>query len=502
MSDDSASPTTRTTMAARLGVLTIAAVLFDLGTMHVWHQADSLLPSLVSTLHWTFYYWEQNRYGMLTALLARPFTEPFTNLLVQNGMTIWAGLATFPLAATYFGVKRPWLGGLVAAALYVLITPEMTQWTYLSTFNVFSVSLAFGLAGLIVVNDRRRSRVVRIGAATLCFLLGSWVNSALGLMLAPLAVLVPLSRKLCGDLRNPDAAGMKSWSWLIRDPALRSVTFGLGLCGFGTVAAMMMQRTTPYRTTWVVLPPSAEWAGQFEHAWVTILHESKPEIGWAVLYGIVLFAVTHGLFAWNSLGKSEARRAVVLPLFVFLGCAAYVSVMMILFAGRWRYAAPAMMLFHAALISAFVGSLVSGWSDRRTRCAEWAATLLLGIAIVIAWGWPSAERAKQLVILRNGLGVEALVDSKATHITGDYWKVWPAVFCVNQAYAERGSEERLWGVTYRSFPTFDQWTAIPPPQRRIAAFTGDDAAQKYRDWFAESLKRIDKHGRIEIWVTD
>ena len=81
--------------------VTVTAIVLDFGILHHFHDADSLVPVLISLYRWTPFYWEQDRYGMLVALLATPFDHPFTNLLVQNGITIWAGLICFPLATRY-----------------------------------------------------------------------------------------------------------------------------------------------------------------------------------------------------------------------------------------------------------------------------------------------------------------------------------------------------------------------------------------------------------------
>jgi len=510
----------RRTLCIRLGVLTVAAVLIDLGSIHTWHQADSLLPVLVSTLRWTFYYWEQNRYGMLTALLAQPFSDPFVNLLVQNGITIWAGLATFPLASAYYGLRKPWLAGAVAATLYVAMTPAMMQWTFFSTYNVFSVSLALGLAGLNALSQTRWSWTVRLGVAASCFLLGSWVNSALGLLLAPLVVLVPFLRTLCASGFIPEvgtaipfnpqvpirhsvpSSGASPEARRIAGSTLREVTVGLAFCGFGIVAAMMMQRTTPYRTTWIVLPPTVEWRGQFAHALETILRESDPILLWLTWTWTALVLVAAAVALRRRTGITEVRRAALLPAFVLMASLAYAAAMLILFAGRWRYAVPSMLMIHVAVFGTFVSFSTALWSPRRLLLGEFGSAFALMIAIVAAWGWPSPQRAKEELFDRHDTGVAELVQSRATHLTGDYWRVWPAVFCVNQTYSDLGDDRRLWGVTFRSEPTFGQWTAIPPSERRIAAFTSDDEAQKYRDWFSEVLKKTETDRPIEIWVTE
>src|SRR4051812_27030057 len=72
-----------------------AALWIDLGTLHRLQHGDSLLPVLVSLQRWTPFFWEQDRYGMLIPLLARPVTNPLGNLLVQGFLNVSCGLSAF-----------------------------------------------------------------------------------------------------------------------------------------------------------------------------------------------------------------------------------------------------------------------------------------------------------------------------------------------------------------------------------------------------------------------
>ena len=95
--------------------LALTSVWISFGHFQTGQHADSLVPVLVSLQHWTPYYWDADRYGMLLPLLAMPFRNPLTNMMVQSALGILAGLsASFLLVHYYFGVSRIWL---VAAAL-------------------------------------------------------------------------------------------------------------------------------------------------------------------------------------------------------------------------------------------------------------------------------------------------------------------------------------------------------------------------------------------------
>src|SRR5260370_506498 len=77
----------------------LAAVLIDFGSLHSEQHADALIQILGSLQALKPFFWEQDRYGTLVPLLVSPVRSPLANLLVQNFITVFAGLsAPFLLA--------------------------------------------------------------------------------------------------------------------------------------------------------------------------------------------------------------------------------------------------------------------------------------------------------------------------------------------------------------------------------------------------------------------
>src|SRR5947209_5284185 len=96
-------------------------------------QADSLIPVLCSLYGWTPFYWEQDRLGMLVPLLARPFTHPLTNLLVQSGVTIALGLAALAAVPWYLLRGRTAApAGAAGAALFLAACPPSDRFQALN----------------------------------------------------------------------------------------------------------------------------------------------------------------------------------------------------------------------------------------------------------------------------------------------------------------------------------------------------------------------------------
>jgi len=80
--------------------------------------------------------------------------------------------------------------------------------------------------------------------------------------------------------------------------------------------------------------------------------------------------------------------------------------------------------------------------------------------------FPSGVRA--ILDKRFGTYTNDVLTSGCTHICGNSWIVWPAVFHVNMVLHEQGSRRRVWGITERSEPTQDKWRTIPMEQWKVA----------------------------------
>src|SRR5262245_37113347 len=130
---DSKTQTTPTSMLMMLTTCAGVATWVDLGTLHQSHTADSLVPILVSLYHWTPFYWGQDRLGMLLPLLALPFRNPLTNLLVQMGLSTFAALAAMCLLARYTLPHGLWqLAALLSAASFLALAPPWLRFETLS----------------------------------------------------------------------------------------------------------------------------------------------------------------------------------------------------------------------------------------------------------------------------------------------------------------------------------------------------------------------------------
>src|ERR1700685_700914 len=130
-------------------LLSAAVALFiDFVHIHREEHADALIPVMVSLQRWTFFYWGQDRIGMLLPLLALPFHDPFVNLLIQGWMSIFSALASYFLLARYLCRTAVWpLAATLGSAGLLALSPPRVRFDWLIAQNQYGVSLLLLLMG-------------------------------------------------------------------------------------------------------------------------------------------------------------------------------------------------------------------------------------------------------------------------------------------------------------------------------------------------------------------
>jgi len=169
-------------------VCVAAALWIDSAGFHRPHDRDSIVPVMVSLYRWIPFYWEQDRLGMLVPLLAIPFRSPLANLLVQSAVNASCGLAAFFLSARYV-MREGWIfTGAVSAAGFLWFNTKQALFQYLGSAQPYGVGLCLGLAGLLLLENAKRSRPLRISASLIFLLAASWVDAAVIFVLLPLVL--------------------------------------------------------------------------------------------------------------------------------------------------------------------------------------------------------------------------------------------------------------------------------------------------------------------------
>jgi hypothetical protein len=442
-----------------------------LGPIHRRHQADSLIPTLVSLLHWTPFYWGQDRFGMLVPLLVAPVRHPLANLLLQAGLSMFGGLASAILLARYVapGPGWPLAGGLAAAALIAVASPPV-RFAYLVELP-FGIGLALCLGGLLLVESRRsRPGRGRLTASVTLVVLGHWVNAAAGLPLLLCELLRRIGALFGHGERDPAPGGGwvgRLWS-IATKPSVLVLVVGL------VVGDALRWTANQYRTSRGLLAP-ADWPG----AWAAMALDAWGALGlsWWPL-ALVGLAGAGSLLALRPAGRRAFGAAAPGAAIVVLAALLYIVPIAPM---RWvahnhfayRYAFPSILLIQAALLSSPAAAVAAVLGERaRARLALVGAALIVAGAVWVS-GAPSLQRARAAVDERLGARTADVLALEATHVAGDYWCVWPVVYHANLVLHERGAGPRIWGVAFRSDPTWRLARPAGDQEPRIAVPPGD-----------------------------
>jgi hypothetical protein len=472
----------------------LAALWIDFGAFHRLHNSDSIVPVMVSLIRWTPFYWEQDRLGMLVPLLAIPFRNPLANLLAQSAFNAFCGLAAFFLCARYV-VRRAWLfTGAVSASFFLLFNSKETIFQYLGLAQPYGVGMFLGLGGLLLLENVKYSRPLRISFGLICLLAASWVNAAVIFVLLPLIFFRWYSDSdkyqrswRLGSIQERSgnnkvsSNGRRDFFLQLMLRAMRCLNYEMGialvLVFLSFVANYVFSGIASYSAAYGDWPysPIQPWR------WPTVWFEFGKNIWSEYLvesWGIALASLlVLGVFV-RLLPSGRAHRtnppavnlmASSLVSFLLMGSLSHIQSTEF----DPRFALQSMVLLQVGAV-AWALLPVHALLSLSGRKALMAAGIFLFLsAPSYLYGWPSLAKVRTDINETLGQYTAEILQSGATHIVGNYWKVWPATFHVNMALYEMGSDRRVWGVTTRSAPTRVFWSGIPPEKMRLAAVVGD-----------------------------
>jgi hypothetical protein len=431
-----------------------AAVCIDLGRLHRFENSDSLIPILVSLYRWTPFFWEQNRYGMLVPLLATPFPHPLVNLLIQDGLTVFACLTAMFLLPRYLlrDASYPVVGAVSIVAFLLLAPPWQAFLLLVNT--CYGTALALGLGGLLLVDS---SSWWRRFLALLFVLLAHWVYCAVLLLLAPLVIFRYLVFRHTGGTT--------------------AALFLLALGGFGGI---LLTRLAPSAHTIFQLLPVAEWPAGWtqlvRNLWLALAPHRWP-------LGLTVATVFCTLCLWSRhvrrhSGGAWRTCAVLLaaavPNWLFMGIQRHVQ----LNDFDVRYLLPSVFLVQAGL-AATVGPLVLCLEGRQRKVISAVAQVAVLGAILCSTGCPSLAVVRDDLDRTLGDRTEDVVAAGCTHIAGSYWNVWATVFHTNWLRYEQGDSAILWGIAERCGPTHPMWKPAASSDLCVAVPVGDGRAGDY-----------------------
>jgi hypothetical protein len=458
--------------------LLFAAVWVDLGPFHKNHNSDTLIPVLESLYAWTPFFWGQTRYGSLVPLLAMPFHNPFTNLLVQSGINIFLALAAFFLIARYLAPRRTWIPAGTIAASILLLCLAHDLGRYLRKVPLYGDSLALGAAALNLLPAAavasRSLRAFRVLAAALLMLAATWVNVSLPASLGPVIICKAVLDAL-GRRSAQKAAGRP----LPKTGQTRRAAYALAILTLAFLAVLIFARAQAMPSTdkWYradfsperLCTAYASLAANSVESWF-----SKGHLPLA----FVLIGSASLLTLVTPAGRKALESSLAAVACLLAGAAAHYAAIGLL---KWpatsgydsRYLLPSVILVETALA---VFAAVQFMALLRDRAQQWlaaAAPLLLVLAVVAAYPVPSLQKTRACL---DDLGqiTDEVIGSRCTHVGGDYWRAWATVYHSNLVLYERGIGRMIWGLTLRSRATRRYWDFEPRTSWRVAQTIEED----------------------------
>ena len=489
---------------AVLAAVVFAVVWIDLGPIHWFHHADSLLPVLASCTKWTPFYWSQNRLGALVPLLASPFRDPLVNLFIQAGLNSFLGLLAIFLAARYVGGRRHWIAGGAMAALLLVSWPLPRIFNYLIAHHEYGSALGLGFAALWLLSKedgRRGSRRFALGAG--CLFCALWVNYATAISLGAVVVWKWLFGGSFGaDWRSFRSAGLSQG---LKSLAQKEPPKTLLMIGSFLILWMGLSLLSGNRQDYAKLNlGSNQWTAYATLAANTWRHFLSGMLWkeWMAVFVMALVSLV------SRAGRRALRASAVAAGCLFAAALChFAAIGMLDWVAQWhfnpRYATTSVIMLQCA-VAVFAGMqwhAVLG--DRKAAILTAGLVIAMAVAVILKFGPPSPRGVRVILDKRFGTCTNDVLTSGSTHICGNYLTVWPAIFHVNMVLHEQGSKRRVWGITDRSEPTQDKWRSIPMEQWKVAVPIRErplNKADRFIRYFKlPPLEKIERLTTIQVY---
>ena len=231
---------------------TSAALILLFNGFTRYQTSDSMMPTVVSVLHWTPFFWRQNYYGMFWPWITQLIHNPLVNLAVNNGVCFVSSIASY-LTLGWF-LFRSWgavaSGAVAVASLLMLASPNMA-WGMLSPSLFFCTPLVLGLTALMLTEGAQNSwhaTALRLLLASVLMSVAAWYNVSSPLLLGLLAL-----------TRSEFWASFRRAGFTLRrfftSIAVRQVL----LLSVGACVGLLLMKNSNYQGPKMQIEPLASW---------------------------------------------------------------------------------------------------------------------------------------------------------------------------------------------------------------------------------------------------
>ena len=354
--------------------------------------SDTLISILVSLQRWTPWMWgNDHRFGQLVPALTLWATTPAMTFAAQTTLTAGAGFAAIYAIGAYLELPAQ---AAPAAATFWLLVDRHVGMNWLAMSQSYSVSVALGVAAMLVIGKRWWATHLAAALIALAF----WVNSGVGTILIPL--------------------------WLARQVLLEKQRRGYELIAVALVASVQVAEMAYLRHV----------SSEPRYTQTVPLSMCGNAVAWAA--GRIREAGRLWLSIVALVGFPRTRRQSAL---VALAAMTLIPVAI----NAWVYANledPRYFVFPmiAMTLSAGAGLPARAWLWRGPPTA-------LPLMAVAVFGLPSLGGVRQQ-LLEMAPQAKAIDESRCTLLVGPYWQMWPNLIGALQLRLERGDQLPLYGL--------------------------------------------------------
>ncbi|HZP18716.1 MAG TPA: hypothetical protein VFB16_00785 [Bauldia sp.] len=423
-------------LTVHLGWISVAVLSLAGGVLITWSQplcesfsSDSLLPAVMSVQRVTPYFWGQDRFGSLLPALASWIGDIGLSLRFQVFLRD-ASASLFPLFTILVLRPRAPLAWTFPVALLAMLAvssfPMVRQfWPYNQPYGPSFALLAAALAVLRIPATGRGRLLLRGAGCFALMLTATWVNSGLGLVVAPLFAVLFLLR---------------------RDG--ESLTF----LAMTLVAYLLVTRLIPSEWHWDYETFAFDWRS-FLRLPSIIAASVRPVPGTVAL---VLLVVSSVVFFRRRETSTRAIAEAALAIILAASVGALVTVQVGWVAGndfQFRYFSVEVELL---ITLAAILAVEALWRRRLLPAGPWSAVPSLAALATMAYVTAPFDFACRFlpssVVAITDAAAKMAVATGARFIAGDFWIARPAVYAANEMAGTNtifGASPRGGGATPR-----------------------------------------------------